>query len=140
MRPLKSILGNDPNWRPILSRAQRLLELQQDLASMLPLPFASYVQISDLHMGTLDIIVANAAIAAKLRQSSAQLISHLQDRGYEVSGIRIKVQVTQPSPPAKPVRHKLNQAGLQKLMELDTSLGNSPLKSALSRMIKSAKL
>lgn len=92
-------------------------------------------------MGILDIIVTNTVVAAKLRQMSPELIPRLQGMGYEVSGIRFKVQVAPHTPIAKPGKHKkLNQAGLQKLMELDTTLENSPLKSALGRMIRSAKL
>jgi len=60
----------------------------------------------------------------------------LQNRGCEVSGIRIKVQVSfnrsQPAPPPR----KLGKTARDALNELSQTLGDSPLKLALKKIIE----
>jgi len=60
----------------------------------------------------------------------------LQNRGCEVSGIRIKVQVSfnrsQPVPPPR----KLGKTARDALNELSQTLGDSPLKLALKKIIE----
>ena len=93
-------------------------------------------QVLGLHLGTLSIAVANATIAAKLRQLAPELVVKLQNRGCEVSGIRVKVQVSFDRNRPKPAPRKLSRAAQNALNGLSLNLDDSPLKTALERMAR----
>ncbi|HYR05405.1 MAG TPA: hypothetical protein VEP71_01840, partial [Gallionella sp.] len=83
------------------------------------------------------VAVANAAFAAKLRQLVPELVVMLQERGCEISGIRIKVQVSYVrSQPATPPR-KLGKTARDALNELSQTLCDSQLRLALKKLAKS---
>ena len=80
--------------------------------------------------------VANATAAAKLRQLAPELVVLMQNKGCEVSGIRVKVQVSFDRLQRKSAPHKLSKAAQNALNELSLNLNDSPLKVALERMAK----
>jgi len=87
----------------------------------------------------LSVAVANAAVAAKLRQLVPELIVMLQNRGCEVNGIRVKVQVSfQRSQPAATPR-KLGKTARDALDGLSQTLGDSPLRLALKKLAETKK-
>ena len=134
------MLSGNPELRPLLSQAQALYALQRQFDSVAP-PFigqhlAQSCRVLSLHLGTLSIAVANATIAAKLRQLAPQLVILLQDSGCQVSGIRVKVQVSfAGSPVVRPAR-KLGAAAHSALQELSSTLKDSPLKLALEKFAR----
>ena len=101
-----------------------------------PAHFAQSSQVLSLQSGTLSIAVSNATIAAKLRQLAPELVVMLQNRGCEVSGIRIKVQVAVNRSQPKSASRKLSKTAQNALNELKQSLSDSPLKLALEKMAK----
>lgn len=102
----------------------------------MPPYLASTCQVLGLYLGTLSIAVANATVAAKLRQLSPELVIMLQNRGCEVSVIRVKVQVAYPAEPPKTTPRRLGFAAQNALQELSHNLGDSPLKLALEKMAR----
>jgi hypothetical protein len=64
-----------------------------------------------------------------------QLVILMQDRGCEVSGIRVKVQVSFDRLQPKPAPHKLSKTAQNAIHDLSLSLNDSPLKVALVKMI-----
>ena len=132
----KSLLSGNQELRPLLAKAQALSALHRHFISVAPPHLAQSSQVLGLQSGTLSIAVANAAIAAKLRQLVPELVVMLQNRGCEVSGIRVKVQVSfsRSQPAATP--RKLGKTARGALNELSQSLGDSPLKFALGKMIE----
>jgi hypothetical protein len=135
---LKSLLSGNQELRPLLAKAQALSALQRHFISVAPpdLAQASQAQVLGLQLGTLSVAVANAAVAAKLRQLAPQLAAAMQLRGCEVSGIRIKVQVSFDRLRPKPAPHKLSNSAQKALLELSNGLDNSPLKRALEKIAK----
>lgn len=135
---LKTLLNGNPELRPLLVKAQALSALQSHFVSVAPphLAQSSQVQVLSLQLGTLSIAVANATLAAKLRQLAPQLVILMQDRGCEVSGIRVKVQVSFDRLQPKPAPHKLSKTAQNAINELSLSLNDSPLKVALEKMAK----
>ena len=119
-----------------MSKAQTLSALQSHLIAVAQshLALSAQVQVLGLQLGTLSIAAANAAIAAKLRQLAPELVVKLQNRGCEVSGIRVKVQVSFDRGQRTPVPRKLGKAAQNALKGLSLNLDDSPLKSALERM------
>jgi len=132
----KSLLSGNQELRPLLTKVQALSALHHHFIGVAPPHLAQSSQILGLQSGTLSVAVANAAIAAKLRQLVPELIVMLQNRGCEVSGIRVKVQVSfQRSPPAA-IPRKLGKTARNALNELSQALGDSPLKIALKKLVK----
>lgn len=130
----KSLLSGSPELRPLLTKAQTLSDLQRHFMSVAPHYLAQCSQVLGLYFGTLSIAVANATAAAKLRQLAPELVILLQNKGCEVSGIRIKVQVTFSYTPPKPSPRKLSNTAQGALNALSQSLSDSPLKHALEKM------
>ncbi len=133
---LKSLLSDNQELRPLLTKAQALSALQRHFVGVAPPHLAQSVQVLSLQLGTLCIAATNATIAAKLRQLAPELVILLQNKGCEVNGIRIKVQVFVSSVQAKPVTRKLSKTAQNALSDFSHELGESPLKLALKKMIE----
>ncbi|MEO7622740.1 MAG: DciA family protein, partial [Gallionella sp.] len=69
-QPLKTLLNGNPELRPLLVKAHALSALHSHFISIVPphLVQSGQVQVLSLQLGTLSIAVANATLAAKLRQ------------------------------------------------------------------------
>ncbi|OGS93173.1 MAG: hypothetical protein A2061_00070 [Gallionellales bacterium GWA2_59_43] len=133
----KSLLGSTPELRPLVSRALALSALQRHFANTAPSYLAQSCTVLGLQFGTLTIAAANSTVAAKLRQLAPELVVLLQNRGCEVSGIRVKVQVGYtPAPRQQPPR-ELSKTARNALGRLSESLDDSPLKLALGKLAKS---
>lgn len=117
-------------------KAQTLSALQSHVIAVAQphLALSAQVQVLGLQLGTLSIAAANATIAAKLRQLAPEMVVKLQNRGCEVSGIRVKVQVSYDRGQRNPAPRKLSKTAQNALKDFSLNLDNSPLKSALERM------
>jgi len=135
---LKSLLSSSQELQPLVAKAKTLSALQNHIIAVAQphLALSSQVQVLGLHLGTLSIAAANAAIAAKLRQLAPELVAKLQHRGCEVSGIRVKVQVSFDRGQRGPNPRKLSKTAQNALKDLSLNLDGSPLKSALEKMAK----
>jgi hypothetical protein len=134
---LKTLLNGNQELRPLLAKVQVLSALQRHFTNVAPAHLAQsgQIQVLGLQLGILSIAVANATIAAKLRQLAPELALLMQDKGCEVSGIRVKVQVSFDRLQPRPAPHKLSKTAQHALNELSSSLNDSPLKLALEKMI-----
>lgn len=133
---LKSLLISNQELRPLLTKARALSALHDHLIAVAPPLLVQSAQVLGLQLGTLSIAVANAAIAAKLRQLAPELVAKLQNRGCEVSGIRVKVQVSFERGRTKSAPRKLSKTAQNALNGLSLSLDDSPLKTALEKMAR----
>lgn len=134
---LNSLLGSNQELRPLLTKAHELKVLQHHFIAVAPSYLAQSSQVLSLQLGILNIAVANATMAAKLRQLAPELATLLQGRGCEISGIRVKVQVAYNRNQAKTTPRKLGKVAQNALNELSQSLPDeSALKLALKKMIK----
>ncbi|OGS96550.1 MAG: hypothetical protein A3H31_10670 [Gallionellales bacterium RIFCSPLOWO2_02_FULL_57_47] len=134
---LKSLLICNQELRPLLTKAHELKVLQHHFIAVAPPNLAQSSQVLGLQLGTLSIAVANATIAAKLRQLGPELAALLRGRGCEISGIRVKVQVSYNHSPPKPAPRRLGKMAQNSLNELSCSLpDDSILKLTLEKMIK----
>jgi hypothetical protein len=119
-----------------MAKAEILSALQRHFIAVAQpyLALSTQVQVLGLQLGTLSVAAANATIAAKLRQLAPEMVAKLQNRGCEVSGIRIKVQVSFDRWQHTPAPRKLSKTAQSALKGLSLNLDDSPLKSALERM------
>jgi len=132
----KSLLSGNQELRPLLAKAQALSTLHRHFIGVAPPYLAQSSQILGLQSGTLSVAVANAALAAKLRQLVPELIVMLQNRGCEVSGIRVKVQVSFHRSQPVPAPRKLGKTARNALNGLSQTLDDSPLGLALKKLAK----
>ncbi len=136
---LKTLLNGTQELQPLLAKVLSLSALQRHFINAAPtnLVQSSQVQVLGLQLGTLSVAVSNATVAAKLRQLAPELVVQMQNRGCEVSGIRVKVQVSFDRLQPKPAPHKLSKTAQNALNELSLNLNDdSPLKLALKKMTR----
>jgi hypothetical protein len=132
---IKNLLGKTPEFRAILDKSAHLLALQRHFLAVSPDYLAQGCQISGLQFGVLSIIARNATIAAKLRQLAPSLAEKLRSRGCEVSGIHVKVQVSYAANVVKAPPRVLTPPAKQAFETLNSTLPDSPLKSAVEKIL-----
>lgn len=133
---LKTLLNNSVEFRTILGKAQTLHALQQRFTAVAPANLTSTCQVLSLEFGILTISTGNAIVAAKLRQLAPQIVADMKIGESQVSGIRVKVQVSYPQPESRKARRQLSLKAQGALHSLTKELADSPLKDALNRMIE----
>ncbi len=131
---LKAFLTSNLELRQLSSKAGQLTSLQRHYEAIVPPSLKNSSHVLQLNRQVVTIAATNGAVAAKLRQMTDELISLFQARGCEVTGIQIKVQVYAPPPVVPPESRKLGKAAKDALNELEESLADSPLKTALKRL------
>lgn len=125
----------------LLPTVTRLVALKKDCAAILPDMFYS-CEVLQCDSGQLVFSVPNAALAAKLKQKLPRLQEALRMRGWQVSSIRLKVQVGQAAKEAmlKPVKPNLPARAASALaalaQSLDDSSRNAPLKAAIEKLMQ----
>jgi len=134
------LIARTGELRSLSHQARRLTEVQQVLLEAVPFPLARAVRVKNFRAGTLFVLAANAAVAAKLKQLAPTLLRHVRKRVIEVTGIKVEVQVAeqQKACPDKPVRD-LSLAAVSAIDGLAGTLKESPLKAALTRMVQRRK-
>lgn len=126
----------DDKLSALLPAATRMASLQSDCAALLPDMFRACA-VLQFAEGQLVLAVPNAAIAARLRQKLPKLQESLGQRGWQVSNVRLKVQVGAIVPRTVYVKQAVLPAlGLSAMADLESALDDSPLKAALSRLLR----
>src|SRR5450830_755362 len=117
---------------PLLPAIQRNLALQKDCETILSSLF-EYCEVI--------LVAANAAIATKLKQQCPKLQLQLQQRGWQINAIRIKVQVKRVIEKPLPVKQlSIPKTALQALSNLEKNIENNAqnadLRAALMRLLQ----
>ena len=136
-------LRGDGPMAALMPTVIRLAALQKDCADALPAMFKQ-CDILQFEAGQLVLATPNAALAAKLKQQLPQLQADLLGRGWQISAIKLKVQVTRS---LAPIVHTHALALPGKAMEALTELGdalpaspaNAALIAALRRLVRHHK-
>jgi hypothetical protein len=120
----------------LLPMANKMARLQADCAAALPAMFGQ-CDILRFEEGSLTLAVANAAIAAKLKQQLPKLQTALRQRGWQVEAVKLKVQMARVTPPEQVMRSlELPNAALSAFEELSTSLPDTPQNQTLIAALK----
>ncbi|MFZ6756797.1 DciA family protein [Undibacterium sp. Ji50W] len=124
----------------LLPTVQRNLALQKDCGAILP-PIFETCEVMQVSEGQLTLSAPNAALATKLKQQCPKLQVNLQERGWQINAIRIKVQVKRVV--EKPVAVKqiaFSGKALQAFGQLEQTLEktsqNADLRAALGRLLQ----
>lgn len=123
----------------LLPSVTRMAALQRDCAAALPAMFSTCA-VLQFETGQLVLAVPNAALASKLKQQLPKLTESLLQRGWQVSAIRLKVQVGASVNKAAPVKQlSLPDQAISALAQLETTLDKSPrntdLLNAINRLV-----
>lgn len=133
---LNSYFRASPELRQLSGKAGQLLALQRQYEQLAPASLMRYSRVLQLEQQTLTLAANNSAIAAKLRQLAPELARQFRDKGCEVTGIQVRVQVTLPDATRAASPATLSSAGRERLIELAAELPDSPLKNALQRLAR----
>jgi hypothetical protein len=118
----------------------RMAALQKDCAATLPAMFA-HCAVLQFEANQLVLSVPNAALVTRMKQQLPKLQDELLRRGWQVSAIRLKVQVSKiPEKSNTSSKLVLPNRAVSAFEELADSLENSPrnqqLKEALKTMMR----
>ena len=131
----KSIFKGSPQLAQIQARTRQISQVQRLYEQVAPVSLLQASQVANLEGQTLILAANNSAIAAKLRQMTPELTQQLRQLGCEVTGIQVVVQVIQPPSRTAPTPHTIGPEGKKQLNELAENLNDSPLKTALKRLL-----
>ena len=127
-----------PEIKALSRKAKRICELQQVFVDSAPASLTRAARVTDCRAGTVFVSADNGATATKLRQLAPSLLLNIRKRETEVTAIKITVQVREVTDAG--VTHArvspIEEENLQRFRELAESLGDSALKSALTRLVR----
>jgi hypothetical protein len=69
------------------------MELQRVFLEAAPSSLKDCASVGNLTSGVLVLLARNGAVAAKLNQMAPTLLTTYRDRGFEVTKVRVAVQV-----------------------------------------------
>ncbi|BBO59094.1 DUF721 domain-containing protein [Mycoavidus sp. B2-EB] len=130
------LLERNETFAQLRAGIKQIAALEHDLASVLPDYLAPNISVGPIKNGTLSLLTAHNALAARLRHLEPRLLQTLQERGWLVDAIKIRVQ----SPHTKPIftakEAHLSKTGLTCLQDLHQKISPSPLQTAIAQMIE----
>jgi predicted nucleic acid-binding Zn ribbon protein len=134
---LQRVLRSDATLAGWAARRDREVALAGIVRRHLPRPLALRVRVAEGRNGQLELAADAGAVAAIVRQRSAELLTALKREGWEFTGIRVRVQVRAgPTPLRKVLANPVDRSLLQPLASLSRTLPAGPLKTALERFLR----
>jgi len=138
-------LRSNDKLAALLPAAMRAGNLQKDVRLILP-PMYAHCEVLSLQEGILSLAVPSSAVAAKLKQQVPKLQASLQKKGWNVEGVRIKIQVGRALPAPEAARRSslvLPPTAVDAFEELGNTLPeskqNAPLIAAIKRLAEKRK-
>lgn len=115
----------------LLPAVTRMVALEKDCAAILPDMFNDCA-VLQFESDQLTLATPNAALAAKLKQIVPKLKDSLVKRGWQVSAIRLKVQVTKSLEKSRPSKRLMMPVqAVSALAALSTELEETPRNATL---------
>ncbi len=127
------LLDNLPEFQALNRELRQLAALQNALTELLPDNLATSSGVALAKAGELILFADNGAVAAKLRHMAPRILLSLRQRGYEITGIHVQVQVRIRDNPLPQKQISLSSEARSAIDLLSERLDPSPLKSALNR-------
>ena len=139
---LNSFFTGNPKFRELAQKARQLAALERLYRAATPSALAGASRVIGFERHILVVGADNNAVAAKLRHLAPRILQKAQEREnanqgtLKITGILVKVQVSQPAPPRAQDAHILSSTGRQQVADLAATLKDTPLKRALLRLIR----
>ncbi len=136
---LNSYFGASPELRQLARQVDMLQAVQRHYEQVVPASLKQASRVQQMDGKILTLAADNGAVAAKLRQLVPELTRLLQNRGCEVTGIRVRVQVSPTPADRADAPAGLSEAARRSLLDAVRQLPDSPLKCALQNLAASRK-
>jgi hypothetical protein len=135
-RSIGYLLNSLTDLEAIRVRAQRIAALQQAYLAAVPRELAQASAVGYETQGTLALLAANGAVAARLRHLAPRLLLTMQKQFPQVKAIRIEVQLVRSTNRGpRPIR-RIGATGVENLRALESRLADGPLRDAVRRLIR----
>lgn len=131
---VSDLLGRTDAFRALRAGVEQMAALQRDLSTLLPDYLASSVEPGFIKDGVLALFAGHNALAARLRHIEPRLLADLQQRGWAVDSLKIRVRPQSMKESAPPKQARMSAAGADALQHLAETLEPSPLQEALAKM------
>lgn len=118
----------------LMPQAERLIQLREILASLLPDSLARRCSVANFKQGRVIIFASNGAIAAKLKLMLPALLEQISRRATEVTGLEVVVQAPRSEAQVAEKSAKISADAALELAQLSEQLPDSELKTAVSRI------
>lgn len=139
LRNYLTILGNQPDYEPIINQAKQLIEIQNRFLQIIPSSIGSRCAVGKYSNGVILIYTDNGVIASRLRQLAPAILRHFSNNNLTINEIKIAVQPnpSQGHPPDSRKRtQRLNSSATRHLNDLIATLPDeSPLRQALVKLL-----
>ena len=129
----------DENGASMVATAQNLMQAEQVVRKCLPPVLAHTCRVANLDRQCLTLAVPGAAHATRLRQLTSTLLRALNERGWNLTQVEIRVQAglaadTRKAPPREV--HPLDRRALDCFQELERNVQPGPLADAIARLLR----
>lgn len=129
-------LRRDDKLAAMMPAIERMAALQKDCATALPAMF-KYCEILAFDDGQLTLSLPNASLAAKLKQQIPKLQETLARRGWQVNGVKLRVQMSKPAEIKEQMRAlSLPEAAVTAFDALGDTLEDTPQNATLIAALK----
>ena len=134
-RTVGSLLSSNPLLKSLSAESQRLNELLEIVRSHLPEPLANHCHSVSSGKNSLILYTESSAWASRLRFISRQLQKKLQDSGFGVDKITIRVSInrTRKTPNRERIR-QLTPENAKLLQQIAENIPDEALKASLQRL------
>jgi hypothetical protein len=150
-RSVSKLLADSAELRPLQERLDVIHRLQQRYRTLAPGELAKASRVCAIEGATVVISAASGPVAAALRQLAPRLLAGLreallpdpqrnslnQNENPNLTGLRVEVQVER-KPPRRRVQAR-EPLPVEQLSKLAQGLADSPLKTTLERIGKTAQ-
>lgn len=129
----------DQNGASIVATAQNLMQAERVVRKSLPPVLAHACRVANMDRQCLTLAVPGAAHATRLRQLTGTLLRTLNQHGWNLSQIEIRVQAGLLSDARKkPPREvqALDRRALSCFQELERNVAPGPLADAIARLLR----
>jgi len=140
VRKVAEILDNSPVLSSLAVVARRTADLQRLYMEVVPADLRQASRVGWARPGVLTVAAANGAVAAKLRQLAPRILDRFRREGFEFNAMHVEVQVGYgPRRQGKEGARALSADALTTIRRAADGLPASPLKTALTRLARSAR-
>lgn len=132
-------LGTDQHGASVLETARQLMAAEALIVQALPVAMARRIKVAQIDRQRMTISVPGAAHAARLRQIAPTLLKHMQDKGWNINEIILRVYAGMPDTVTKTTEREtrpLDAQALQAFATLRRNVRPGPLADALERLLK----
>lgn len=149
-KPLQDWLAKSGPVSGLMQTARQLSVLEAEVLSLLPAGMRAGIAVAGVKRDAVDangqvllLLAAHGAAAARVRQVVPTLLGRLQQRGSQITSIRVRVQPEvqrHADWDTGPVERKrttgqMTPTGLANLDQLARTLPDSPLRDALNTLL-----